>query len=154
MALVDATTAKLHLRVDSTAEDALVAIWLTAAEDGVAQFLNRNVYADQAELDAAVAAAPATLSVAIDAYNAALIGASEEDDDEEAAAATRYAEETYARAVAASDMTRRGMVVNDAVKAAILLTVGHLYEHRGDGAEDLPRAAQSQLAPYRAAMGV
>lgn len=36
-----------------------------------------------------------------------------------------------------------------AVKAAILLTLGHLYEHRGDGADQLPASARAVLSAQR-----
>lgn len=35
------------------------------------------------------------------------------------------------------------------VKAAVLLTLTHLYEHRGDGAQELPPAAQALLGAAR-----
>jgi hypothetical protein len=53
------------------------------------------------------------------------------------------------------------MVVNDAIKAAILLTCGHLYRNREDvltGASvvavQLPIGARSLLQPHRTGLGV
>jgi len=51
------------------------------------------------------------------------------------------------------------MVVNDAIKAAILLILGHLYEHRSDVVEvrdiyELPRGSLFLLQPFRKCMGV
>ena len=44
--LLDLATVKLHLRVDDSAEDALIGIYVTAAEEFAMQFLGRNVYAN------------------------------------------------------------------------------------------------------------
>lgn len=53
MSLVDLEAAKLHLRVDGEDEDAIIQIYLDAAEQAAIDFLNRNVYVDQDALDAA-----------------------------------------------------------------------------------------------------
>lgn len=47
-----------------------------------------------------------------------------------------------------------GVVLNDAIRNAILLTVGYLYATREDVAEGLPRAARRLLEPYRNLPGV
>jgi hypothetical protein len=155
MPLITTTTAKLHLRVDTSDEDELIMIWIGTAEQQVAQFLNRNVYADQGALDTAVAGAPADLATATTAYEAAIEAAEAMEEGVDKDAAVKYAEEAYALAQTASDMAQRGMVVNDTVKAALLLAVGNLYENRGDVAADgLPAAARSLLQPYRVGMGV
>ena len=44
--LLDLATVKLHLRVDDSAEDALIGIYVTAAEEFAMQFLGRTVYAN------------------------------------------------------------------------------------------------------------
>lgn len=121
---------KLHLRVDQTDDDALITIWMNVAEQQVEDYLNRNIYADQAALDAAVAAAPAALAAATATYEAAIDAAAVLEDEVEAAAATRYAEDAYVKAQTESDMVHRGIVVNDTMKAAALLLVGDLYENR------------------------
>lgn len=51
------------------------------------------------------------------------------------------------------------MVCNDLVRAAILLTLGHLYANReevvtGTIATELPMGSRTLLAPYRKGMGV
>lgn len=112
MSLVDVPTAKLHLRVDDSAEDVLIQLYIEAAEASVVEFLNRNVYANQAAMDAAAEAPPA-----------------------------------------------EPMVVNAAVKAAILLLVGHLFHNREEAAVGLsvaalPVSSQRLLQPYRVGMGV
>lgn len=111
MSLIDLPTAKRHLRVDGAEEDALIQIYAEAAETAAVDFLNRNVYATQAELD-------------------------EADEPPEALP----------------------MVINAAVRAAILLILGHLYANREDvvstAVNKLPGGAHSLLFPYRVGMGV
>ncbi|WP_159913037.1 head-tail connector protein [Pantoea sp. 18069] len=53
MTIVTLEQARLHLRVAGDSENSLIAIYLSAAEATAAEFLNRNVYATQAELEAA-----------------------------------------------------------------------------------------------------
>ena len=43
--LLDLATVKLHLRVDDSAEDALIGLYATAAEEFAMQFLGRTIYA-------------------------------------------------------------------------------------------------------------
>lgn len=112
--LVPFDQAIAHLRVDAGGDDGLVALYLGAAEQSATDYLNRQVFADQASLDAAVVAATA--------------GANP-------------------------------MVVNFAVQAAILLTLGHLYANREDvvtGASvaQLPLGARSLLRPHRILPGL
>lgn len=58
-ALVTLTQAKDHLRVVSDHEDADIGLKLMAATEQAIHFLDRPVYADQAELDAALEAGTA-----------------------------------------------------------------------------------------------
>lgn len=50
------------------------------------------------------------------------------------------------------------MVVNDAIKAAILLLTGHLYRNReavtGESVNELPLGVHSLLWPHRVGLGV
>ena len=111
MSLLDIGTAKLHLRVDGDDEDDLIALYLTASELSAVEFLNRNVYATEADLEAA--AEP----------NEAL-----------------------------------PMVVNAAIKSAILLILGHLYANREEvvpgSVTKVPFGAHALLQPYRVGLGV
>ena len=45
--LLDLATVKLHLRVDDSAEDALIGLYATAAEEFATQFLGRTIYATE-----------------------------------------------------------------------------------------------------------
>lgn len=69
--------------------------------------------------------------------------------NDDAKAVYRDAQEAYR-------MARRGMVVNDSVRTAILLIAGSLWEHRGDedAVEGVPPAARTFLWPFRCGLGV
>lgn len=114
MPLLALDIVKAHLRVTWTNEDQLIGLYQAAAEGAAASFLNRQVYKDQAELEAAVTAGTAGDSP---------------------------------------------LVANTEIQAAVLLTVGHLYNNREDvviGAvvAELPRGALDFLRPYRVGLGV
>ncbi|PVY81061.1 gp6-like head-tail connector protein [Cupriavidus alkaliphilus] len=59
MSLVALDMAKSHLRVTWASEDQLIGLYLAAAEGAAASFLNRQIYATQADMDAAVLAGTA-----------------------------------------------------------------------------------------------
>lgn len=156
MPLVDLATAKRELRVTHDAEDADITRKLAAAEEQALSFLGRNVYADQAALDAARTAAPATLSMASTTFDAAMAAAYALTNTGESDAAVRYAKDTYNAAFEEWVRTMRGMVVNDSVRTAILLITASLWEHRGDedAIEGIPPAARAFLWPFRIGLGV
>lgn len=69
--------------------------------------------------------------------------------------------EEMAAAVLAGDAGDDPILVDDAIRAAILLTLGHLYRNREDvvagqsaGAVALPLGARALLQPKRVGMGV
>lgn len=111
--LVTLDEAVSHLRSEVGIEDALITLYTRAAEQSAMDYLNRQVFADKAALDAAVAAETA--------------GANP-------------------------------LVVNFAIKAAILLTLGHLYANRedvvaGQSVAQMPFGAHSLLRPHRIVNG-
>lgn len=121
MPLVTLIMAKTHLRVTHAAEDELIGLYLGAAAASVTEFLQRAVFATQAELDAAKAAAEAEVPPA--------------------------------------EFDANAMVVNDAVRAALLLKLGDLFANREDTivgtiASELPSGSKALLMPYRVRMGV
>lgn len=114
MSLLALDMVKSHLRVTWADEDQLISLYQAAAEGAAASFLNRRVYKDQAELDAAVTDGTAGYSP---------------------------------------------LVANAEIQAAVLLTVGHLYNNREDvviGATvaELPQGAHDLLWPHRVGLGV
>lgn len=114
MPLVPIETALAHLRADAGDEDALIALYLEAAEQAAADYLNRQVYPDAAAVAAAESAGTAG---------------------------------------------KDPMIVNAAVKSAILLTLGHLHTNREDvvagvSVAQLPSGARSLLRPHRRMPGL
>lgn len=100
-----------HLRADAGLEDDLITLYASAAEQAAIDYLNRQVYATQAALDA-------------DQANAG----------------------------------ESPMVINFAVKAAMLLILGHLYANREDAvvgatAAALPMGARMLLRQHRVRPG-
>jgi len=154
MTFVTLPEAKLHLRVDSIDEDALIGLYINAAEQSAVSLLDRGVYADGTALGVAKAAAPAELTAATATYTAAIAAAQALTDATEQAAATQAAEYAYLRAQVAYRQAMDGVVVNDQIKAAVLLTVGSLYAQREDvvvGASvaTLPNGADYLLQPFK-----
>lgn len=154
MSFVQLSEAKLHLRVDGTDEDALIGLYINAAEQAAIKAMDRGVYADGTALQTAMTAAPATLTAATAAKDVAVAAAEAMTDADEKAAALQAAENAYLRALVAYRQVFDGIVVNDQIKAAVLLTVGHLYANREDvvaGASvaALPNGADHLLQPFK-----
>ena len=154
MTFVTLPEAKLHLRVDSADEDALIAVYITAAEQSAVSLLDRGVYVDGTALTAAKAAAPGALDTACAAYDAAIEAAEAMTDDALQAAATQTAENAWLKACVTYRQTMDGMVVNDTIRAAVLLIVGHLFANRenvvaGVSVAQLPNGAEWLLQPYK-----
>lgn len=154
MSFVSLAEAKIHLRVDGTDEDALIGIYINAAEQAAIKAMDRGVYADNTALQAAMTAAPGVLTTATATYTAAVTAAEAMTDATEQAAALQVAETAYMRAQVAYRQVFDGIVVNDQIKAAVLLTVGHLYANREDvvaGASvaALPNGADYLLQPFK-----
>ena len=154
MSLVTLESAKLHLRVDSSDEDALIGVYITAAEQMAIALLDRGVYADGTALGVAKAAAPGELDTAIAAYESAMAAAEALPGETAIAAAIQTAGHDLLRAKVAHRQAMDGMVVKEAIKAAVLLIVGSLYTQREDAVvgvsvAQLPNGAEWLLAPYR-----
>ena len=155
MSLVTLESAKLHLRVDGTDEDALIGVYITAAEQMAIALLDRGVYADGTALGVAKAAAPGELDTAIAAYESAIAAAEALADESAKAASIQTAGNGLLRAKVAHRHAMDGMVVNEAIKAAVLLIVGHLYANREDvvagvSVAQMPNGAEWLLQPYKA----
>ena len=154
MIFVTTSEAKLHLRADSADEDALIGVYITAAEQMAIALLDRGVYADGTALGVAKAAAPGELDTAIAAYESAIAAAEALADETAKAAFIQTAGNGLLRAKVAHRHAMDGMVVNEAIKAAVLLIVGSLYTQREDvvvgvSVAKLPNGAEWLLAPYR-----
>ena len=146
MPFITLTQAQQHLRGDFDEADLLLKI--AAAERSAIEYLQCNVYADQSALDAAIAAVPMTLSAAKIAYDAAYDDAMLIADVDLSLMEQAQAMSVYMRAVYSATRTRQGIVINELILSAMLLTLGWLNEVREDG-EALPRAAQDLLSAFR-----
>lgn len=147
MSIVTLADAKLHLRVTGDDENTLIQAHLNAAEIMASTWLGRNIYADAGALSTARAAVPGQLSTATTAYIAAVNAAALLTDETEASIALDAAELDYQKAQTAARKTNAGIVIDDLIKSAVLLTVGALYADR-EMAEP-PMAAQHLLQPHK-----
>lgn len=156
MSLIDLPTARAHLRVEDDYPEAQVALYLNAAERLVAEFLNRRIYADADLLATAVAGVPAALTTASTAYDTAREVAYDIEDATTQEHALTYAERVFTEAKRLARETYAGIVINETLEAAILLTMTSLHEHRGDDGTvpGLPRAARDLAHPFRVDLGV
>ncbi|SIQ99977.1 head-tail connector protein [Pseudacidovorax sp. RU35E] len=155
--LLDLATARRHLRVDDDYPEAQVLPYLLAAEDAAQQFLNRAVYATQQQLDDARGTVTTLLTGAVATREAAYAAADAQADEDVRCMLRGQAVHTYAQAKTDAQRIALGIVLNDSIRAAVLLTLGHLFEHREDVAaalQELPKGARSLLWPYRIGLGV
>lgn len=153
--LIDLPTAQAHLCVDGSDDSDLITLYLGAAERSIAEYVCRNIYADKASLYAAISAAPDALVSAKSTYDSAILSADAIADDDLREMAYLAANEAYSNAMQSTRMTYQGIVLNDQLKAAILLVLGHLYANREDSVVgvsvvDLPMGSRYLADPFRA----
>lgn len=159
MSIIGIDVAKSHLRIDGNGDDSEIALKLAAAEQSAASYLNRNLYADQVAFDAAIQSMPAVYSAALAGHRAAIESARSVADFDERQMALLAANERFCMAKLESIRTHRGLVINYEVKAAVLLTLGHLWANRegvvvGLSVTDLPQGSISLLRPHRIGAGL
>lgn len=159
MTLLSKEVAKSHQNIVGDDEDADIEIKLEAAEQAAAAYLNRNVYATQADLDAAISAAPAACAAARQAHEAAVSAAMAIENSTDRAATLLGAHTRFDAASIDNIRIYRGIVITSAIKAAILLIFGKLYENREDvvvgvTVSELPGGAKSLLRPLRIGVGL
>lgn len=149
MSLVPIDVAMHHLRADSD-DEADVVRKLAAAEEIAAQYMGRCIFADTVALEDAITTAKDDI--------ADLVITSMPTSTEGDTVIGRLMLEIDRAKMHDMHMIARGIVINPAIEAAILLILGTLYEHREDvvvgaPAAQLPIAATHRLQPYRI-MGV
>lgn len=147
--MIELALAREHLKADAEdIEDALIQQYIDSAVSICEGYCNRKFYEDAAEQVIDFDAAVAELKLAKDDYDADV--ATTEDPDVIVMYANRL---TRAR----GDCLRRtnGIVIDNTITAAILMTVGHLYRNRQDvvagqaaAAVQMPVGAQRVLQPY------
>ncbi len=156
--LVSVAEARANHGIDDDYPEAPITLKLMAAEQFAQSFLNRRVYADGTALTAARALVPASILAAGVAWEAAVDAADLIEDEIASEMAHTFAESDYTAALAGAREIFSGIVINEQIKAAILLIFGHLFENHEDvvmgSAQAIPMGSQYLLQPYRVGMGV
>lgn len=141
-------------------DDDQLQVYMGAAEAAAINFLNRHVYADASEKNTATSMIPQQLADAQAAYDAA-IAAAEDEEGLVREMALLAAWTALEDAKLTAWMTMRSIVAVDDIRAAMLLTVGHLYRNReavvtgqGAAAVELPLGVETMLWPYRIGLGI
>jgi hypothetical protein len=150
--LVTLEQAKAQVRYGASYPETKILIDLAAAEAKAQSFLNRRVFADQDALDAAIAAAPDAQIVAGFTWMAGIDAASSVTDEAARAEMLDHVNAVYSAARATARQTYAGMVINDEIRKAILVTFEQLFIGSLDTA--MPAGAESLLWPYRVGLGV
>lgn len=158
MPVIDIDVAMQHLRAEDD-DRALVELQLGAAEEQASKYLQRRFYADQAALDAALATVPAAITSTRARLDAALAAIDPLWPLDDRQGAIDRATHAFSDARAAVEMVAQGIVINDAIQAACLLALGHLYANREDViigtiTAELPMNSRWLLNPYRTGLGV
>lgn len=158
MPLLTIEQCRRQCRVDGDYDDDLLAELLASAEDSAAAELNRAVFADQAELDAAWGELPAAAAAAAAEYATAVAAAAAESDAEKANAMVAVAVAKRDALALARSRALHGIVANASIVGAVRLTLGDLYANRentviGATAVQMPAGAKALLRPYRRGMG-
>lgn len=158
MPVIDIDVAMQHLRAEDE-DRVLVEAQLGAAEEQASQYMQRRFYADQAALDAALADVPAAITTTRARYEEAVASIELIPVLEDRYGSRERAARAFADARAAVEMVARGIVINDAIRAACLLSLGHLYANREDVVTgtitaELPMGSRWLLNPYRTGLGV
>lgn len=159
MTIIDIVVARHHLRVEPDYPEEQVLPHLQGAEELAQRFLNRRVYAVQADLDNAKQAMAGVLEAAALTRSQAFDAALAISDCAARSMLARQADEAYAEVLAEQQRVARGIVITANIKSAILLIMGHLDENRetvarGITLNDLPKGAEYFLWPHRVGLGI
>ena len=152
MQFVTIDQARLHCKSDS-ADDAALTLYVNAAEKAVAKAANRSIYASQGTLDTALAGISAALTAASAAYRAALAAADALAYTEDQDFAADKAQTAWRNAQVNATNAINGIVVDDMIIAAVLLTAGDWYKNRENTTDKemhrLPTGAERIMSHYR-----
>jgi hypothetical protein len=150
-----------HCKQDAGVDDAELTRCGNAAEKMAAQFTNRDIFPDQTAFDAALDGVSSSMAAAHVAYDAAIAAADALSDSRDQAYATERAKKDLRAVTARNSRILSGMIVNDAIKAAILLIAAHLYRNREEVAVgatvatvQIPMGAARILDSYEAIDGM
>lgn len=147
--MIDLTLARQHLKADNeTVEDDLIGQYIASATSACEGYCNRKFYQTLQEKTEDYDAALADLQDAIDTRDTAIKAAA--NDEVKSLITNDYI------AKRGTVLARcNGVVVDDAITAAILMMLGHFYCNRQEvvvsqysGATQLPAGAKRILEPY------
>ena len=166
MKLITFDEARDHVKADGD-DDQLIVVYCNAAEAACARIANRSLFATTADRVAAVATIGARMAAAYTAYDAAILAADAEDDDRVATMLKSAAKAELTRVETACEYDMHGLAIdaapdvagmtaNDAIRAAVLLLVGHYYATRpavltgqGAAAVEIPQGTTDIMLNYR-----
>jgi hypothetical protein len=159
MNIITIDVAKEHLRVFNCEEEVTIDIYLGAAEFSASMFMNRDIFYNAAALATAKDAAPAGLTSATAAYDAAILATALIDNKKQKKLMKDVADAEFLQEQMAYVRAVRGIVINKRITAAVLLILGHLFENREENVVagsivDLPMGAEVLLMPDRISMGM
>lgn len=147
--------ARDHLRVD---DDEEVAHFIQAASIIAQNFMNRNIYESEADLELDYSGVGSLLDSALLVRDAALVDARQNLNCETRDYLMSAAHEQYKEARAKVFSIIYGRVIDEAIKSAIKLIIGDLYKNRENSTKEavneVPASARYILMPYRVQMGV
>lgn len=143
--------AKLHCRVDNDDEDQLLEIYASAAERMCEQKIKRKIFMDVEEMQTALVSSGAALRSTLAEYDADMaILAVDGDRVLRINRVSRLNSD-----LAEIYMVEHGIVINDSIRAAAALMLGHLYRNReqnvtgqGEVAQPLVTGFDEILNPY------
>lgn len=166
MRLITLEDARMHVKADGD-DDELLTLYCNAAEAACARLANRSLFATTADLTNAIATIGTRMAAAYTAYDAAISTAEAADDDRVSAMLKAVAQTQLDTVTQRCESDSHGLALdvaadaaglpgNDAIVAAILLTVGHYYKTRvavitgqGAAAVEVPQGAADIMANYR-----
>lgn len=170
-AVIDLATAKLHLKVDTNADDALITSIIAAVRQHTQEYLGRFLLATTVDqfynsfgngcltlFYTPVASITSVIYQDVDGENQTLAAEKYELDTtvepsyfrmksgQEAPAVLDHPNSVAIRYVTGY---ANAAAVPDPIKLAMLLMITRFYEHRDDAVFKMPTAAQNLLNPYR-----
>lgn len=166
MKLITLDEARYHVKADGDDDD-LLTVYCNAAEAACARLANRSLFPTTADLNAAIATIGTRMAAAYTTYDAAILNADEQDDDRVTVMLKSSAQSQLNDATTLAERDLHGLALdaaadaaglpgNDAIKAAILLLVGHYYATRpavltgqGAAAVEVPQGTADIMANYR-----
>lgn len=154
MSFITIEQARSQCRVDAADDDDTKLLECArAAELRCARLANRSIFADATEKATAVADASVALTEAHVNYAAAVQAIPVDVTTSEFHAAMRAARAPLDAAVLAHEQAVVGILINDDIRHAMLLTLGKYYRHREDVTDErvgnLPDGAERIMRHYR-----